>query len=148
MTFASEKSRAKICATSIIFNTTTHCKQSPNWRKVSQSGHPAVERQRGDIFFSHQEFVVGNLEPILPPWVTTPRVTLYIFIAKIFSSTLKNALACYNAGVVDETSEGFGPGDTPTIVSYNATSSLVRFEHKKIFSSTLKKHSSAGGVPT
>jgi hypothetical protein len=34
------------------------------------------------------------------------------------------------------------PGASPAIVSYNASSGLVHFENKKIFSSTLKKRSS------
>jgi hypothetical protein len=47
---------------------------------------------------------------------------------KIFSSALKNALAYYSAGVVVVKS-----GANPTIVSYNATSSLMRFKNKNNF---------------
>jgi hypothetical protein len=57
---------------------------------------------------------------------------------KIFYSTLKNALAYYNAGVVAVNSkvEGLGPGANTKIVSYNAsavnfynaTVNLGRFE--------------------
>jgi hypothetical protein len=42
----------------------------------------------------------SNQEPILQLRVTTPRVAKCVLKTKIFSSTLKNAVRNYNAGVV------------------------------------------------
>jgi hypothetical protein len=79
-------------------------------------------------------YVHGYVHTHLGTWVLTPAVLADRIAYDAFLNTLAHSSNSYkdvNAVIV---------GANPTIVSYNATSSLVRLE-RKIFSSTLKKRS-------